>query len=229
MSNWTKIRCACGTTNHVSPLLAGGPIPCADCGRVCRPARSTATQTKSKGTRRSGTRSAPRPRADRFAAVPAARRAIRKRKDPRSYSMSLLVAAAVATVVAYGLILMGEDPYPPFIHVAASLIAMVIDVAIVATGAAVLGLGVGTLAETCIKIVLMSQIFTALVAGAALMGGGFLVASLLLLVTIFLGPSLFVRLFDWNWGEAILVFVAQMLCHLAISTHLDVIAAAVGI
>lgn len=179
-------------------------MPCVDCGRICRP-----------GVRR-GTRSAPRPRA---ASLPQPRRSLRKRVDPRSYSPALAAGVVGVTIVAFVLNLIGPEPLPAWAYVFGTLFVLVTDMALLALAAFVLRLSLGTVSETSLKVLLIMQFFMAWVAGATMLGP----IALLFAVgaSLLIWPAFFVRLFGWNWGEAILVFVAQLLCRYGVLSYLE--------
>ena len=203
--SWKRIRCSCGAISRVSPLLEGGPIPCAECGRICR------IKPSSKDTG-----SGPNPRA---AALPFQRRSLRARRDPRSYSPALAAGVVVATVLAYVLNLAGPDPTPAWAYVFGTLCVLVIDLALLALASFVLRLDLGTIGETSLKVLLIMQLLGGLVMGAELIGP---VAVLFVVsASLLIYPSLFVSLFGWNWGEAILVFLAQLLCHYGVLSYLE--------
>jgi hypothetical protein len=123
------------------------------------------------------------------------------------------------TVVAYVLNLMGPDPLSPLAYVFGTLFVLVADMALLAFAAFVLRLSLGTVSETSLKVLLIMQFFAAFMTLAALAGP---VAVLFALgASLLIWPAFFVNLFGWNWGEAILVFVAQLFCRYGVVTYLE--------
>lgn len=125
----------------------------------------------------------------------------------------------VATIAAYLLTLAGPEPIPAGAYVFGTLFALVVDLGVLIAAAAVLRLALGTLSETSLKVLFVMQLLTALVAGAQLVGGPAIV--FVCAGSLLLWPALFVRLFGWSWGEAILVFLAHVLCHYAVLRYLE--------
>ena len=210
MSAYLTIRCACGTTTRASALLAGGPIPCDECGR----ANQHKIRTKDGvGSSKRKTGPTKRPAGAR-ALADRPRRSVRRGRATANYEKSLVtlgVALAIASAAAFLLQAGGPKPLGAGWYILGSLLATGIDLGVIVVGAAVLGLSVGTLVEGGFKIALIVQVSGVVAGGALLLGGP---ATLFAALVLFLGiPALLVKLFDWSWGEAILVFVGQMVCH----------------
>lgn len=123
------------------------------------------------------------------------------------------------TVLAYGLNLVGPEPLPAWAYVFGTVWTLVIDLALLALASFVLRLDLGTIGETTLKVLFIMQLLCALVVGAGLIGP---VAVLFVgSASLLIWPSLFVSLFGWNWGEAILVFVAQFCCRYGVLSYLE--------
>ncbi|MBL4848955.1 MAG: hypothetical protein JKY65_25815 [Planctomycetes bacterium] len=209
-----SIRCACGTTTRASVLLAGGPIPCIDCGR----ANLHTIKSKGAGSKGKRRKTGPTKRpAGARALADRPRRSVRQGRGVAKYERSLLVlgvALAVASGVGFLLRAGGPEPLGVSWYILGSLFTVALDLGVIVVCAAVIGLSVGTLSESGLKVALIGQLGAALWAGALLMGGA---APLLALLVFFFGSlSLFVRLFDWSWGEALIVFLLQVTCHVGV-------------
>jgi hypothetical protein len=215
MSAYLSIRCACGATTRASSLLAGGPIPCIDCGR----ANQHRIKSKARGaTKRHKTGPTKRPLAARgLAERPHKRRDLGSARYKQSL-VALAIGLAVASSGAFVLQAMGPEPMGAAWFIMGTLFVTGLDIGVIAVGAYVLGISVGTLVETGFKVALIAQVMSILASGAVLVGGAApLFACGVMLLAV---PALVVNLFGWNWGEALMIFLGQIVCHVGVSYSL---------